>query len=187
MESDTNVLNNGERQSTTSTDEIPSSSLTPSTSNAGNSGIAESDTALPTVTSPVPAFIAADPTGGLQNGGGSSEDGSSTSGTSGIDVEEKSPEPAEQNDAGPADQCHKVPSEFKLLNDFQTFLPNIVQEKQRSALKSPKTVTPSDAAENLPKSKNVRFDVVREFRFARTQSFVTMPSYGGCSLGMGKR
>ena len=34
--------------------------------------------------------------------------------------------------------------------------------------------------------KSIRFDNVREFRFNRIQSFVTMPSYGGYSLGMGK-
>lgn len=34
--------------------------------------------------------------------------------------------------------------------------------------------------------KSLRFDTVQEFRFNRIQSFVTMPSYGGYSLGMGK-
>lgn len=34
--------------------------------------------------------------------------------------------------------------------------------------------------------KSIRFDNVREFRFNRIQSFVTMPSYGGYSLGMDK-
>jgi len=125
------------------------------------------------------------PTDGICNGV-SSEDCSSTSGTSGIDVAEKSPEPSQENAAGPSDQCQKLLSEVKLLNDFETFLPNLVQNKLRSTLKPPKVPETNDCPKSLPKSKAVRFDVVREFRFARTQSFVTMPSYGGCSLGMGK-
>ena len=43
-----------------------------------------------------------------------------------------------------------------------------------------------DESNPKPNSKSVHFDVVREFRFNRIQSFVSMPSYGGLSLGMGK-
>ena len=112
----------------------------------------------------------------VPSGEASGEESSSTSGTSGIDVADKSPDPSPDTTADSSDQsCQKIHHDVKFLHDFETFLPTAANKERRSAMKKTKT-----------KDKSVRFDVVREFRFARTQSFVTMPSYGGCSLGMGQ-
>ena len=109
-----------------------------------------------------------------------SEDCSSSSGTSGIDVNDKSPESPSKG-VVEGSGAEKLLSEVKFLTEFETFKP-YTDHKLPSAIKT----RGNEEIVAKKHSKGVRFDVVREFRFARTQSFVTMPSYGGCSLGMGK-
>lgn len=117
------------------------------------------------------------PENGMPSNGHASEDSSaSTSGTSGFI--EKSPEASDES--GKPEVETSGQSQIKILTDFETFLPeNMAVENLRSALKK----RPQEAT---TERRSVRFDVVREFRFARTESFVTMPSSGGCSLGMGE-
>ena len=109
--------------------------------------------------------------------GNASEDSSaSTSGTSGF--MEKSPEASDESEKAEIETTGLCP--IKILTDFETFLPENAEkmENLRSAMKK--------RQEGEKETRSVKFDVVREFRFARTESFVTMPSSGGCSLGMGK-
>lgn len=94
----------------------------------------------------------------------SSPASSSSSSTSGADVTESS--------------SPKESSVAKSLDDFKVFEYNDTLEP-KSALK---TASRSDKPQ-----RSIKFSVVREFKFARAPSFVTMPTSGGYSLGMEKR
>ena len=111
------------------------------------------------------------------------------------------------NTTAEADQSNGNPNNAKNISDFKRHEPcdPSVPRVLKSAMKVDGftfltnahcssscvlTVNTNTSETNMPKKNNakksLRFDTVQEFRFNRIQSFVTMPSYGGYSLGMGK-
>lgn len=126
---------------------------------------------------------------------------SSTTSTSGVDV-------TDSNGSGQSAGCvggsvTQGPDQSQVVNisNFVRFQPvdPTVPRKLKSSLKkrSRQVSSPTQNGLDSPTmssvvqaeketKKSVHFNVVREFRFNRIQSFVSMPSYGGLSLGMEK-
>ena len=103
------------------------------------------------------------------------DDSSSSNTTSGVDVTDQ---------PGPSSTSRDNERlEIVNISSFVRYEPCDTKSARplKSAIKKP-----DKSGENRTNDKSIKFDVVREFRFNRTQSFVTMPSQGGMSLGMGK-
>lgn len=103
------------------------------------------------------------------------DDSSSSNTTSGVDVTDQ---------PGPSSTSRDNERlEIVNISSFIRYEPCDTKSARplKSAIKKP-----DKSGENRTNDKSIKFDVVREFRFNRTQSFVTMPSQGGMSLGMGK-
>jgi len=103
------------------------------------------------------------------------DDSSSSNTTSGVDVTDQ---------PGPSSTSRDNERlEIVNISSFIRYEPCDTKSARplKSAIKKP-----DKSGENRTNDKSIKFDVVREFRFNRTQSFVTMPSQGGMSLGMEK-
>jgi len=103
------------------------------------------------------------------------DDSSSSNTTSGVDVTDQ---------PGPSSTSRDNERlEIVNISSFVRYEPCDTKSARplKSAIKKP-----DKSGENRTNDKSIKFDVVREFRFNRTQSFVTMPSQGGMSLGMEK-
>jgi len=103
------------------------------------------------------------------------DDSSSSNTTSGVDVTDQ---------PGPSSMSRDSERlEIVNISSFIRYEPCDTKSARplKSAIKKP-----DKSGENRTNDKSIKFDVVREFRFNRTQSFVTMPSQGGMSLGMEK-
>ena len=103
------------------------------------------------------------------------DDSSSSNTTSGVDVTDQ---------PGPSSTSRDNERlEIVNISSFIRYEPCDTKSARplKSAIKKP-----DKSGGNRTNDKSIKFDVVREFRFNRTQSFVTMPSQGGMSLGMGK-
>ena len=57
---------------------------------------------------------------------------------------------------------------------------------KNSAIKGAENACEAKKKKKARPARSIKFTVVREFKFPRAQSFVTMPTNGGYSLGMGK-
>ena len=103
------------------------------------------------------------------------DDSSSSNTTSGVDVTDQ---------PGPSSTSRDNERlEIVNISSFIRYEPCDTKSARplKSAIKKPDA-----SGKTRTNDKSIKFDVVREFRFNRTQSFVTMPSQGGMSLGMGK-
>jgi len=103
------------------------------------------------------------------------DDSSSSNTTSGVDVTDQ---------PGPSSTSRDNERlEIVNISSFIRYEPCDTKSARplKSAIKKP-----DKSGETRTNDKSIKFDVVREFRFNRTQSFVTMPSQGGMSLGMEK-
>lgn len=107
------------------------------------------------------------------------DDSSSSNTTSGVDVTDQ---------PGPSSGQSRDNERLEIVNisSFIRYEPCDTKSARplKSAIKQKKPDKSSD--NHRTNDKSIKFDVVREFRFNRTQSFVTMPSQGGMSLGMEK-
>lgn len=103
------------------------------------------------------------------------DDSSSSNTTSGVDVTDQ---------PGPS-SISRDSERLEIVNISSFIRYEPCDTKSARPLKSA-IKKPDKSGENRTNDKSIKFDVVREFRFNRTQSFVTMPSQGGMSLGMGK-
>jgi hypothetical protein len=74
---------------------------------------------------------------------------------------------------------------IKCLNDFKVFEYDECARSENSAIKRAGNVCETKKKKARP-ARSIKFTVVREFKFPRAQSYVTMPTNGGYSLGMGK-
>lgn len=116
----------------------------------------------------------ASPDGSPKSEDSLSSNNSSGNTTSGVDVEQYC-------HTGPG-SSNSSPEKMEIVN---------ISEFVRFEPRDPSTLRPLKSALKRPgksrtTDKSIKFDVVREFRFNRIQSFVTMPSKGGMSLGMEK-
>ena len=74
---------------------------------------------------------------------------------------------------------------IKSLNNFKVFEYDECARSENSAIKGARNVCETKKKKACP-ARSIKFTVVREFKFPRAQSYVTMPTNGGYSLGMGK-
>lgn len=75
---------------------------------------------------------------------------------------------------------------IKSLNNFKVFEYDECARSENSAIKGAGNVCETKKKKARP-ARSIKFTVVREFKFPRAQSYVTMPTNGGYSLGMEKR
>ena len=73
---------------------------------------------------------------------------------------------------------------IKSLNNFKVFEYDECARSENSAIKGAGNVC--ETKKKARPARSIKFTVVREFKFPRAQSYVTMPTNGGYSLGMGK-